>query len=92
MDTNWSDILKAYRARTEFKMYDSVGNLVDSNRPMIESMVDDKTHRRGSFWYYMEDLMRDTSIRRDGNNIHVTCGTPLLITDGGAKHELTRSG
>ena len=84
VDTNWSDILKAFIGHTELKMFDEHGVLIDSNRPMIESMVDDKIHRRGSFWFYMEMLMHDTTIRRDGNNIYVSCDTPLILGDGGA--------
>lgn len=85
VETNWSDILKAFLGHQEHKMFDSEGKLVDSNRPMVESMVDDKIHRRGSFWFYMEMLMHDTSITRDGNNIYVSCGSPLVLGDGGVE-------
>ena len=88
VDTNWADILIAFRSHTELKMFDPEGMLIDSNRPMIESMVDDKIHRRGSFWFYMEMLMHDTSIRRDGNNIHVSCGNPMPMSGGGAHEDL----
>ncbi len=85
VDANWGDILKAFLGHQEHKMYDSEGNLVDSNRPMVESMVDDKIHRRGSFWFYMELLFHDTSITRDGHNIYVSCGNPLPLCGGGAE-------
>ncbi len=85
VDTNWADIIQAFLGHTELKMFDEHGVLVDSNRPLIESMVDDKIHRRGSFWYYMEMLMHDSSIRREGNNIYVSCGNPLPLAGGGAE-------
>lgn len=85
VDTNWSDILKAFHHRQEHKMFDPAGVLIDCNRPMIESMVDAKMQRSSTFWYYMELLMHDASIRREGNSIYVSCGTPLPLTDGGAE-------
>lgn len=86
VDTNWADILIAFRHRQEHMMFDPEGVLIDSGRPMIESMVDDKIHRRGSFWFYMELLMHDSSITRDGNQIFVSCGSEMPLIDGGV-HE-----
>lgn len=85
VDTNWADILIAFRAHTEHKMFDPEGVLIDCNRPMIESLVDAKMARRAEFWYYMEMLMHDPDIRRDGHNIYVSCGTPLPLAGGGAE-------
>ncbi len=91
MDTNWGDILRAFRGRTELKMYNDEGTLIDCNRPMIESMVDAKMQRCSTFWYYMEDLMKDRSIVRNGNEIHVGVGTPLILGMGGATPVVEKS-
>jgi hypothetical protein len=90
VDTNWGDILRAFRGRTEHMMYNKEGILVESNRPLIESLVDAKMQRCSTFWYYMEDLMRDRSIVRKGNEIHVGVGTPLPLSGGGAEEYVQR--
>lgn len=85
VDANWGEILAAFRSNTEYKMYDDEGNFVDSNRPLIENLVDAKMSKDSSFWLYMELLMHDPSIRREGSNIYVSCGTPLPLAGGGAE-------
>ncbi len=79
IDDNWSEILKAFRHRTEHKRYEKDGRLVDSNRPLIESLVDDKIHRRSTFWFYMESLLAETSIKREGRDIFVSCGNHAAL-------------
>lgn len=90
VETNWAEIIQAFHSHNEHMMYDEEGNLVESNRPLIESMVDDKIHRRGTFWFYMEMLMHDSSIIRDGHDIYVSCGTPLPLAGGGAEEYVER--
>ena len=67
-------------------MFNQDGVLIDSGRPLVENLLDAKMARRAEFWFYMELLMHDASIRREGSNIYVSCGTPLELYDGG-EHE-----
>jgi len=90
VDTNWGDILRAFRSNTDFKMFDDDGVLVESNRPLIENLVDAKMRKDSTFWFYMELLMHDASIKREGSNIYVNCGTPLPLAGGGAEEYVQR--
>ncbi len=85
VDVNWGDILRAFRSHTDHKMFNDEGILVESGRPLIENLVDAKMRRCSTFWFYMELLMHDPSIRREGSNIYVSCGTPIILIDGGAE-------
>ena len=82
VDTNWGDILRAFRSRTEYKMFDTEGNFIDSNRPLVENLLDAKMSKSSTFWFYMELLMHDASIRREGSDIYISCGTPLILGNG----------
>ena len=85
---DWGDILKKARDDERFHQntaFDDAGNIITTNRPMIESFLADKTAKRNRTTFYLE-LLGFRS--RKGRVITMACRNGLPMgTGGGGKVE-----
>lgn len=86
IDEKWGEILKAARKHPDMDkeiMFDDVGAIVTANRPMIESMVCDKTSKSHRLMFYLAHL---GFYHPKGRILKVGIGNKMPMGIGG-KHE-----
>jgi hypothetical protein len=83
IDREWGDILKQAREDVRFHQctaFDDCGNIVTTNRPMIESFLADKVAKRERTQFYLELL----GFRpRKGRVITLACRSRMPVGTGG---------
>lgn len=83
IDAEWGDILKRARDDVRFQQetaFDDGGNVITTNRPMIESFLADKIAKRDRVRFYLE-LLGFRS--RKGRIITLACRTRMPVGTGG---------
>lgn len=56
LESNWSEIMVILKSRlpiNDYKMFNDSGELVESNRPMVESIICDKVDRDKRLFTYL---------------------------------------
>lgn len=94
IDKNWGGMLATFREQLPIQshqMYDDTGNLVPSERPMIESIASDRHDRNSRFFFYVFAVQTDVAIKqsRSSSNriicVNARSRIPLAVGGKGDK-------